>query len=161
MHGALLSCHKTLKSCELDPLPASFLTHCLDDLLPHLTSITNDCLHSGLFPSAFKSAIVKPLLKKTTLNPEILTTDQRQTSPSCPKSLRKLFSASSRTIFWPTISSILISQLTVPVIAPRQPSQDRQWPSLCSRWRQSLSPVSAWSICCLWYCWPLHSSVTS
>ena len=29
-------------------------------------------LLSGLFPSAFKSAIVKPLLKKTTLNPEIL-----------------------------------------------------------------------------------------
>ena len=29
-------------------------------------------LHSGLFPSAFKSVIVKPLLKKTTLNPEIL-----------------------------------------------------------------------------------------
>ena len=62
----------TIKTCELDPLPTSFLTHCLDDLLPHLTSIINDSLHSGLFPSAFKSAIVKPLLKKTTLNPEIL-----------------------------------------------------------------------------------------
>ncbi|WP_419623957.1 hypothetical protein, partial [Thiolapillus sp.] len=61
----------TIKTCELDPLPTSFLTHCLDDLLPHLTSI-NDSLHSSLFPSAFKSAIVKPLLKKTTLNPEIL-----------------------------------------------------------------------------------------
>ena len=62
----------TIKTCELDPLPASFLTHCLDDLLPHLTSIINDSLHSGLFPSVFKSAIVKPLLKKTALNPEIL-----------------------------------------------------------------------------------------
>ena len=49
------------------------------------------------------------------------TTDQCQTSPSCPKSLRKLFSDSFRTIRWPTIYSILISQLTVPVIAPRQP----------------------------------------
>ena len=56
----------------LDPLPASFLTHCLNDFLPHLTSIINDSLHSGLFPSAFKSAIVKPLLKKTTLKPEIM-----------------------------------------------------------------------------------------
>ena len=62
----------TIKTCELDPLPASFLTHCLDDLLPHLTSIINDSLHSGLFPSAFTSAIVKPLLRKTTLNTEIL-----------------------------------------------------------------------------------------
>ena len=61
----------TIKTCELDPLPASFLTHCLDDLLPHLTSIINDSLHSGLFPSAFKSVIVKPHLKKTALNPEI------------------------------------------------------------------------------------------
>ena len=42
--------------------------------LPPVTkapSIINDSLHSGLFPSAFKSAVVKPLLKKTTLNPEI------------------------------------------------------------------------------------------
>ena len=86
--------------CELDPLPTSFLTNCLDDVLPHLTSVINDSLHSGLFPSAFKSAIVKPLLKKTTLNPEILKNYRpvSNPSPSCPKSLRKLFSASSRTI---------------------------------------------------------------
>ena len=63
----------TIKTCELDPLPAFFLTHCLDDLLPHLTSTINDSLHSGLFPSAFKSEIVKPLLKKTNLHPEIYT----------------------------------------------------------------------------------------
>ena len=31
----------------------------------------NDSLHSGLLSSAFKSPIVKPLLKKTSLNPEI------------------------------------------------------------------------------------------
>ena len=90
----------TIKMCELDPQPSSFLAHCLDDLLPHLTSIINDSLHSGLFLSASKSVIVKPLLKKTTLNLEILkkTTDQCQISPSCPKPLRKLISASSRTI---------------------------------------------------------------
>ena len=35
----------TIKTCELDSLPTSFLTHCLDDLLPHLTSIINDSLH--------------------------------------------------------------------------------------------------------------------
>ena len=43
-----------------------------DDLLPHLTIIINDSLHSGLFPSAFKLAIVEPLLKKTALNPKFL-----------------------------------------------------------------------------------------
>ena len=38
----------TIKTCELDPLPTSFLTHSLDCLLPHLTSIINNSLHSGL-----------------------------------------------------------------------------------------------------------------
>ena len=85
--------------CELDPLPTSFLTNCLDDVLPHLTSIINDSLPSGLFPSAFKSAIVKPLLKKTTLNPEILKNYRPVSNLSfLSKSLGKLFSASSRTI---------------------------------------------------------------
>ena len=52
----------TINTCGLDPLPTSLLTRCFDDLLPHLTSILDDSLHSGLFPSAFKSAIVTPLL---------------------------------------------------------------------------------------------------
>ena len=67
-----LSLKMKYKPCELDPLPTSFLTHCLDDLLPHLISFVNDSLHSVLFLSAFKSAIVKHLLNETTLNPEIL-----------------------------------------------------------------------------------------
>ena len=59
----------TIKTCELDPLPTSFLTHCLDDLLPHLTSIINDSLHSGLFPSAFISAIISLSSRKLLLTP--------------------------------------------------------------------------------------------
>ena len=62
----------TIKSCDLDPLPASLLSHCLDDLLPHLTSVINDSLQSGIFPSLYKAAIVKPLLKKSSLDPENL-----------------------------------------------------------------------------------------
>ena len=61
-----------VKTAELDSQPTSALTHCLEDLFPHLTSIINDSMHFGLFESAFKSAIVKPQLKKITLNPEIL-----------------------------------------------------------------------------------------
>ena len=49
---------KLLKHISSDP--------CLDDPLPHLTSVINDSLHSGLFPSALKSAIVESLLKKIT-----------------------------------------------------------------------------------------------
>ena len=62
----------TIKSCDLDPLPASLLSYCLDDLLPHLTNVINESLQSGTFPSSYKKAIVKPLLKKPTLDPECL-----------------------------------------------------------------------------------------
>ena len=41
-------------------------------LLPHITTIINHSLSSGSFPSSFKSAIVRPLLKKVTLDPENL-----------------------------------------------------------------------------------------
>ena len=62
----------TVKTCELDPLPLPLLTSCLDDLLPYFTTIINDSLQSGCFPSQFKSAIVKPLLKKQNLDPDNL-----------------------------------------------------------------------------------------
>ena len=57
------------KSCELDPIPTSLLLECLDTVLPAMISIINDSLKSGVFPSIYKSAIVTPLLKKPTLNP--------------------------------------------------------------------------------------------
>ena len=71
-------------------------------------------------------------------------TDQCQTSLSYPKSLRKLFSASSQTICWPTIYSILISQLTVPVIAWRQPF---------SRLSMTISLLSMKIKSRFWLCW--------
>ncbi|KAK7101509.1 hypothetical protein V1264_019884 [Littorina saxatilis] len=64
--------HAGIKTCELDPLPASILTHCLDTLLPHFTSVINASLSSGSFPAIFKSAILRPLLKKPSLDPENL-----------------------------------------------------------------------------------------
>ncbi len=62
----------TVKTCTLDPLPTSLLSHCIDDLLPHFVSIINNSLHSATFPSSFKDAIVKPLLKKPSLDPDNL-----------------------------------------------------------------------------------------
>ena len=61
-----------IKTCELDPLPAFLLVHCRDTLLPYLSSVINNSLLSGSFPSVCKSAIVRPLLKKPTLDPELL-----------------------------------------------------------------------------------------
>ena len=74
----------TAETYELDPLPTSLLIHCLVDLHQHLTSMINDSVHLGLSPSAFKSAIMKPLAKETTLNPEILKKLQTCVKPFFP-----------------------------------------------------------------------------
>jgi hypothetical protein len=60
-------------SCELDPIPTSVLLQCIDDLVPAITRIINECFASGSFPSVFKQAVVKPLLKKANLDPNVLS----------------------------------------------------------------------------------------
>lgn len=60
------------KSCELDPMPTFLLKPCLDSLLPLITSIINKCLTESKVPESFKTAIVRPLLKKPGLDKEIM-----------------------------------------------------------------------------------------
>ena len=47
-----------------------------------MTDIINDSLISGVFPSFYKSAIVKPLLKKSTLYPNDMKNYQPVTNLS-------------------------------------------------------------------------------
>ena len=56
------------KSCDLDLIPTSVLYECLDEIIPILTSIMNKSLPSGIVPHCFKHALVKPLLKKASLD---------------------------------------------------------------------------------------------
>ena len=58
----------SFKTCELDPLPASLYSDGLLQLLPFITDIINSSLSSGIVPDIFKSAIVRPLLKKHNLD---------------------------------------------------------------------------------------------
>ena len=60
------------KMCELDVFPTPLLLECLGSLLPCITAVFNNSLVSGVFPSAYKSAPVKPLLKKMPLDPSDL-----------------------------------------------------------------------------------------
>ena len=60
------------KSCEIDPIPTKLLIKHLDILLPTITNIMNQSITSGIVPSDFKFAIVKPLLKKSNLDPNDL-----------------------------------------------------------------------------------------
>ena len=55
-----------------------------------MTDIINDSLVSGVFPPFYRSAIVKPLLKKPTLDPnDMKTIDQFVIYHSCLKFLKK------------------------------------------------------------------------
>ena len=56
------------KSCKLDPLPTSLIVNRLDELLPVITATVNLSLKEGNFPSEWKDALVKPLLKKAGLS---------------------------------------------------------------------------------------------
>jgi exonuclease III len=60
------------KSCHLDPIPTTLLKASIDVLLPVLCQIINCSIQTSTVPAGFKSATVKPLLKKPSLNKEDL-----------------------------------------------------------------------------------------
>ena len=62
------------KSCSQDPLPTWLLKEQLNIFVPIITDIVNHSLSSGTFPMSFKTADITPLLKKSTLDHEILKT---------------------------------------------------------------------------------------
>jgi len=58
----LLSSHPT--TCPLYPIPSHLHRAISPTLQPALTHIINSSLHTGIFPTAFKQALVTPLRKK-------------------------------------------------------------------------------------------------
>ena len=60
------------KCCDPDPIPSPLFLDCLDELMPVIRDIINTSLISGAVPQCFKHALVKPLLKKSNLDPELL-----------------------------------------------------------------------------------------
>ena len=60
------------KSCELDPLPTWLLKECIAELVPTITDIVNMSLRDSLMPKSLKTALIRPLLKKTGLDRDIL-----------------------------------------------------------------------------------------
>ena len=51
-------------SCDLDPIPTSLIKDHISILTPIITKMINLSLHTGEFPTEWKLAFVKPLLKK-------------------------------------------------------------------------------------------------
>jgi len=60
------------KTSPQDPIPAWLLKQHVNTLAPALTRIINLSLGSGVFPDSMKTASVRPLIKKSTLNSEEL-----------------------------------------------------------------------------------------
>ena len=56
------------KSCELDPVPSRILLGCLDLLCPVIWKIVKLFLDTSVMPAELKQAVIRPLLKKTSLD---------------------------------------------------------------------------------------------
>ena len=56
------------KPCDLDPIPTSVLKNCLDIIITPISDIINISMETSTFPQNFKEALVRPLLKKTSLS---------------------------------------------------------------------------------------------
>ena len=52
------------KMCDMDIISTTLLKEALPGLLPTITKIVNASMTQGVFPSSWKMAIVRPLLKK-------------------------------------------------------------------------------------------------
>ena len=60
------------KHCHLDPIPTNILKKCADSLIPLITLIVNLSLDAGHMPRELKKALLTPLIKKITDDPEVL-----------------------------------------------------------------------------------------
>ena len=56
------------KSCTLDPVPINLVKDCFEIWAPVLSVIVNNSFQSGVFQEEYKSAIVRPLIKKPDLD---------------------------------------------------------------------------------------------
>ncbi|XP_068089227.1 uncharacterized protein C2orf73 homolog [Hyperolius riggenbachi] len=65
--------HVRLTTCDLDPGPTQFMLNCPDLFVPVFLKIVHCSLQSGIFPALLKEAIIRPLLKKPSLDPDAMT----------------------------------------------------------------------------------------
>lgn len=61
------------KTCALDPAPSTLVKDCLKALALPITTILNKSLSSGTVPTLFKSALITPVFKKSSLDHNLLS----------------------------------------------------------------------------------------
>ena len=58
------------KTCALDPLPHHLFRELIDDLLPFIFHMCSSSINSGFLPESQKFALVTPVIKKQSLDPD-------------------------------------------------------------------------------------------
>ena len=58
------------KTCELDPIATSFVKKCINLIKLPIATIINKSFEEGIVPSNLKKAIIRPVIKKPSLDPE-------------------------------------------------------------------------------------------
>ena len=61
----------TIKSCDLDPIPAAMLKKCCALIVSVITEVVNRSLDCATMPEMLKIAQIRPLLKKSNLDQEV------------------------------------------------------------------------------------------
>ena len=80
-------------TCELDPFPTELLFSHLDAIIDLILHIVNLSLITGVFPTPCKTSIDRPLIKKPSLDPEVLKNYKTVSNLSfLSKSIEKIIS---------------------------------------------------------------------
>ena len=75
----------SLNTCVLYPIPTSLLFECSHQVVPLLATIVNQSLAADFFPSCMKSAVVKPILRKRSLDPNVVKNFRAGSNLPCVK----------------------------------------------------------------------------
>ena len=144
-------------SCPLDPLPTSLVKIHITVLSPLITAVINNSLQTGHVPPVLKNAIIRPLLKKPTLDPEVLSNRPISNLPFLSKVLEKVVAThlqdhlKHNNLFDKFQSSFRSAHSTETAL-----DSHKQPPHIIRCWL-SLPPHPLGPFCCISYCRPWHS----
>ena len=80
------------KSSSLDPIPTSLLKQCVSELLSYICTFINLSLSTGHLCVSLKTAVITPILKKTSLDPVFANYRPISNLPTLSKILEKVVS---------------------------------------------------------------------
>ena len=90
------------KWCTLDPVPTWMLKAHLDCLLPSITNLINESMSTGIVPTKMKAALVTPLLKKPSLDKNVMENFRPVSNLSFISKLRERESC-AKEAHWPHV----------------------------------------------------------